>query len=110
MGAEELAGLNIFSLLVITPGEPPIRMAELLNHASILQDRKVRRKDGTFFHAELNSKMISDDRILIIGRDISSRKQMEMELQRASSGTGLFLYKADGFALRYCKGCSYRGK
>ncbi len=82
-GREELAGLNIFSLLVITPGEPPIRMAELLNHASILQDRKVRRKDGTFFHAELNSKMISDDRILIIGRDISSRKQMEMELQES---------------------------
>jgi len=82
-GREELAGLNIFSLLVITPGEPPIRMAELLNHAAILQDRKVRRKDGTVFHAELNSKMISDDRILIIGRDISSRKQMEMELQES---------------------------
>lgn len=79
----ELAGLNIFSLLVIGPGESPIRMAELLNHQSILQERKVRRKDGSVFHAELNSKMLTGDRILVIGRDISSRKKMELELQES---------------------------
>ncbi len=79
----ELAGLNIFSLLVIGAGEPPIRMAELLNHQSILQERKVRRKDGSVFHAELNSKMLTGDRILVIGRDISSRKKMELELQES---------------------------
>lgn len=80
---QELTGLNIFSLLVIGPGDPPIRMAELLNHRSILQERKVRRKDGTVFHAELNSKLLTGDRILVIGRDISSRKKMEMELQES---------------------------
>lgn len=79
----ELAGLNIFSLLVIGPGEPPIRVAELLKSQSILQERKVRRKDGSIFHAELNSKMLTGDRILVIGRDISSRKKMELELQES---------------------------
>lgn len=80
---QELAGLNIFSLLVIAPGDPSLRMAELLNHQSILQERKVRRKDGSVFHAELNSKMLTGDRILVIGRDISSRKKMEMALQES---------------------------
>lgn len=80
---QELTGLTIFSLLVIGPGDPPIRMAELLHQQSILQERKVRRKDGTVFHAELNSKMLTGDRILVIGRDISSRKKMEMELQES---------------------------
>lgn len=79
----ELAGLNIFSLLVIGPGEPPIRLAELLDQQSILQERKVRRKDGSVFHAELNSKLLTGDRILVIGRDISSRKKMELELQES---------------------------
>lgn len=63
---QELTGLTIFSLLVIGPGDPPIRMAELLHQQSILQERKVRRKDGTVFHAELNSKMLTGDRILVI--------------------------------------------
>lgn len=94
---EELAGLNIFSLLVINSGEPPIRMAELLAHQSILQDRKIRRKDGTVFHAELNSKMLTGDRILVIGRDISSRKKMELELLESESRyRTLFEEGADG--------------
>lgn len=94
---EELAGLNIFSLLVITTGEPPIRMAELLYHQSILQERRVRRKDGTVFHAELNSKLLTGDRILVIGRDISSRKKMELELQESEMRyRTLFEEGADG--------------
>ncbi len=80
---QELAGLNIFSLLVIGPGDPPIRMAEIINHESILQERKVRRKDGSVFHAELNSKLLTGDRILVIGRDISSRKIMEQAMQES---------------------------
>lgn len=80
---QELAGINIFSLLVITPGDPPIRMVELLDNKSILQERKIKRKDGTVFHAELNSQLLTGDRLLVIGRDISDRRMMEMELQES---------------------------
>jgi len=107
---QELTGLNIFSLLVIGPGDPPIRMAELLNHESILQERKVRRKDGTIFHAELNSKMLSGDRMLIIGRDISSRKQMEMELMESEFRyRTLFEEGADGVCFYDVESDSYIG-
>lgn len=107
---EELAGFNIFSLLVIDPGDPPIRMAELLNHESILQERKIRRKDGTVFHAELNSKMLSDDRILIIGRDITSRKKMEMELMESEFRyRTLFEEGADGVCFYDVKKDAYIG-
>ncbi len=80
---EELTGLNLFTLLVLPPGEPPIRIPEVMAHIPVMQERKVRRKDGTTFYAELNTKLLSDDRILVIGRDISERKKMEDEIMES---------------------------
>ncbi|MBI5372953.1 MAG: PAS domain S-box protein [Sphingobacteriales bacterium] len=77
---KELTGLNLFTLLVLPPGEPPIRIPEVMAHVPVMQERKVRRKDGTTFYAELNTKLLSDDRILVIGRDVSERKKMEDEI------------------------------
>ncbi|MBI3138933.1 MAG: PAS domain S-box protein [Sphingobacteriales bacterium] len=77
---EELTGLNLFQLLVLPPGEPPIRIPEVMAYLPVMQERKVRRKDGSCFYAELNTKLLSDDRILVIGRDISERKKMEDEI------------------------------
>lgn len=80
---KELYGLNVFNLLVISSGEPSIRMAELLDNKTVLQERKVRRKDGTYFYAELNSKLLTGDRILVIGRDITNRKKAEDALKES---------------------------
>jgi len=80
---EELNGFNLFDLLVMPPGEPPIRLKEILDNQVVLQERKVRRKDGRTFYAELNTKRLSGDRILIIGRDISDRKSLEKVLQES---------------------------
>lgn len=107
---QELAGLNIFHLLVIPPGEPPIRMAEILDHKAILQERKVRRKDGSVFYAELNTKLLTGDRILVIGRDISDRKKMESEIQESEFRyRTLFEEGADGVCFYDIKKDCYIG-
>lgn len=82
---QELYGLNMFSLLVIEAGEPSIRMAELMDNKSVLQERQIRRKDGSLFYAELSSKLLTGGRILVIGRDISDRKLMEQALLDSES-------------------------
>ncbi|MGZ3777235.1 MAG: PAS domain S-box protein, partial [Mucilaginibacter sp.] len=48
-----------------------------------MRERVLLRKDGSLFNAEISVKMFHDDSVLVIARDITSRKKMENELREA---------------------------
>jgi two-component system, sporulation sensor kinase E len=50
---------------------------------SVVRESKFVRKDGIKINVEVNIKMFPDDRILVIARDITDRKKMEIELREA---------------------------
>lgn len=80
---QELEGMNLFDLLVQLPGDRPLRLKEIMDGNPVMQERRIRKKDGSWFYAELNSKRLEDNRILIIGRDVSERHRMEDEIQES---------------------------
>jgi two-component system, sporulation sensor kinase E len=49
----------------------------------VIGERKVIHKDGSIIDVEINGKKFDDDRVLVIARDISKRKEMEAELRQA---------------------------
>lgn len=80
---EELLSLNI--LAILDPEEQnidpiPKSMASL---KQVIRERRFIKKDGHAFTVEINVKIFSDDRVMVIARDISSRKKMETELREA---------------------------
>jgi two-component system, sporulation sensor kinase E len=81
---EELLTMNVES--IIDPGEvkvdPPLTNIRLLKDA-IIRERKFMRRNGEVFNVEINVKRFSDDRIMVIARDITGRKKMETELREA---------------------------
>lgn len=81
---EELLQLKVIDLL--EPEhlkiDPIILSPDDLTEATI-KERRFLRKDGTIFDVEVNVKRFSDDRILVIARDITARKAMETELRLA---------------------------
>ncbi len=94
---EELSGVNIFDLLALGPEEPALRMPEVLEGKSVLQEREIRRKDGSVFFAELSNKLLPGNRMLIIGRDITERKKMQKSLSESElKYRTLFEEGADG--------------
>lgn len=91
----ELAAMTLFDLLVLGPEEPPLRIDELLEGKSVLQERKVRRKDGTVFFAELSNKLIPGNLMMIIGRDITERKKAESLIKENELRWKLALEKSE---------------
>ncbi len=81
---DELLRLNAEA--IVDPEElerDPLQQNMKLPGQSVIRERRFMRKDGTVFPVEINAKMFSDDRILVIVRDITSRKKMERELREA---------------------------
>lgn len=81
---EELSNRNLFELLILNKGDVPLRFVEVLAGKSVLQERNVLKKDGTILSVELNSKLLPDNRILGIVRDISERRQIEDALRQSN--------------------------
>jgi PAS domain S-box-containing protein len=50
---------------------------------STIRERRFIRKNGSVFTVEVNVKKFTDDRIMVIARDITGRKKMETELRDA---------------------------
>jgi PAS domain S-box-containing protein len=50
---------------------------------SVVRERRFMRKDGSVFTVEINVKKFSDNRTLVIARDISDRKRIEDDLREA---------------------------
>lgn len=59
----------------------PVRLQELTSGKVILSERRMRRKDGSIFFAEISGKQLPDGRIQGIVRDITQRKQAEEQLR-----------------------------
>ena len=81
---DELLQLNIASL--VDPEElkvSPIRFTELAQGEHLFRERHVRRKDNSFFFVETNAKGIDRNRYMIIARDITNRKIIEQEKEKA---------------------------
>lgn len=81
---EELLRLNVKDL--IPPDDlasAPLRFDELQAGRTLLTERSLRRRDGTFLPVEISGRMIRDGVLQSIVRDISERKRVEEELRRA---------------------------
>jgi PAS domain S-box-containing protein len=64
----------------------PLRIGELLDGKTVLQERRVRRKDGALFVGEFHGTMLEDGRIHASLRDVSARNRLEQELREAHQG------------------------
>jgi len=79
---DELLQLNVTAIidpeeLKIDPLPKGLKSAEY----SEFRERRFMRKGGVVFPVEINVKRIMDDRVLVMARDITYRKKMEMELR-----------------------------
>lgn len=59
----------------------PIVFGGIKKGLAVHDVRRIKRKDGTAMSVELNSKMMPDGNIMVIGRDITERKKAEKELE-----------------------------
>jgi PAS domain S-box-containing protein len=78
----ELIGVNIATL--IDSGHlktDPLRFDLLLQGEALFRERLMKKRDGTVFQIEEHVKMLSDNRILAIVRDITERKKVEERLR-----------------------------
>lgn len=77
---EEFLDMSLADVFVIAPDEPPIRFEELRSGLGILSYRKAKKKDGTIFDLEINSKMLPNGNFIGIARDISERMKAQRVL------------------------------
>jgi PAS domain S-box-containing protein len=80
----ELAHLNISKL--IDPGqlkEDPIRFEVLARGEQVFNERRMIHKDGTVIEVEANVKMFGEGQLMAIARDVTQRKRIEHEKERA---------------------------
>ena len=81
---EELLRLNVKEL--IPPDDlavAPVRFDELRAGRTLLNERRLCRKDGTLLPVEISGRMIQDGVLQSIIRDISERKRAEEKLHEA---------------------------
>jgi PAS domain S-box-containing protein len=71
--------------------DSPIRFEEMLAGKTILSERRLRRKDGTLFLAEISGKMLKNGRFLAITRDVSEHRQKDEILSWRSRQLELLL-------------------
>jgi PAS domain S-box-containing protein/putative nucleotidyltransferase with HDIG domain len=95
---EEILGFSISDLV---PPEDlrkdPLHMDELRSEKMAINERHLRRKDGTLIHVEISGKMLSDGMILGLVRDSSERKQAEESLRQAEEKyRNIFEHSLDG--------------
>ncbi|HEV8193026.1 MAG TPA: PAS domain S-box protein [Ktedonobacterales bacterium] len=99
---EELLGTRIIDVI---PHEDEPRLdtvmrEELLQGKTHRGEWQLRRKDGTLVPVELSARMLSDQRLLAIVRDISERQRLERELAiRAQQLESLFETDVDAVML-----------
>ncbi|MBF0344007.1 MAG: PAS domain S-box protein [Nitrospirae bacterium] len=59
----------------------PLRLSELRDGLTILAERRLLRKDGSFIYSEISAKMLPDGRFQAIIRDITQRRKDEERLR-----------------------------
>jgi PAS domain S-box-containing protein len=80
----ELIGKHAMDLMSIRDvAQLPLHMEALQAGETILAERPVRKKDGTFIVGDLSAKMLEDGRLLASIRDVTEKKKLEQELREA---------------------------
>jgi PAS domain S-box-containing protein len=80
----ELIGKHALDLMSIGDvAQLPLHLEALQSGKTILAERPVRKKDGTFIVGDLSAKMLEDGRLLASIRDVTERKKLEDELRDA---------------------------
>lgn len=83
---DELKGMQIENLFEQEEFLVMMARIELLtDDTAILTEKKILRKDGSQFNAEFSIKVIEGQRFLAIARDITDRKNNEIELKNLST-------------------------
>ena len=62
----------------------PLRINELMRGKSLLYERRILRKDGSYLQVEINSKMASTHTLIGFIRDITERKKAEEEIIKST--------------------------
>jgi PAS domain S-box-containing protein len=91
---EELKNLTIYDL--IPPGDEdsnPIKMEELFGGNVVINERRMRCKDGSIVNVEISAKLLTDGRFLGIVRDITTRKKAEEALKLSEEKYRLLFYQ-----------------
>jgi PAS domain S-box-containing protein len=81
---EELLGRGVADL--VAPDElaaRPLELDGLRSGQNVVVERKVRRKDGTFFVAEVNARAFEGDGVQAIVRDVSARYEAEQAVRQS---------------------------
>jgi PAS domain S-box-containing protein len=74
---DELLQLHAMDLMSIEDvAQLPLHMRDLKAGKTILVERPVRRKDGTFLTGDVSAKILADGRLMTSIRDVSERKQL----------------------------------
>ena len=63
----------------------PLQFDLLKKGENVFNERKMVRKDGSFVYVEANAKKFMDGRIMAIVRDITDRKNMDLNLQQTEA-------------------------
>lgn len=75
---EELLRLSVTDLFLEEDLKAnPFRIVNLKSGETIRNERRFKRKDGTLVDVEVNAQVLEDGRFIVIGRDITERKQAE---------------------------------
>ncbi|MEQ9414365.1 MAG: PAS domain S-box protein, partial [Cyclobacteriaceae bacterium] len=82
---DELLRLSPPDLIVFKEGDPPLRIEEVKEKIAVIQERVLRRKDGTTFHVEISATKLINGNILGIVRDIAERKNAERALAESEN-------------------------
>jgi PAS domain S-box-containing protein len=83
---DEMIGYHLTDFLPIDDIQNnPLRIYELMQGKSLLYERRLKKKDGTFLDVEINSKMATTHTLIGFIRDITERKKIENKLTYQAS-------------------------
>lgn len=82
---DEFLQFYLNDILLIKPGDIPLRFEELRSGKGILSYRKGKKKDGTLVELEISTKMLSNGNFIGIARDISERVEAQKALMESEN-------------------------
>ncbi len=103
---EELIGMNITDL--ISPEDlalAPLSMDDLRQGRTVVKERRIRRKNGDLLLVEISARMLPDEKLLVIIRNITESELAETELRESegkyrqlieTTGTGYVIIDDQG--------------